>query len=161
MSAFEEIYTENYKTMYRVATRMVGDCEDVSDIIQEIFIDFFNKTNNGIIIQHPKSWLFRATINKCIDNRRNRKRFQNLDSLDEYKSEAGIVENQEMKDAISHAISKLNSQEKILATFYSEGLSYKEIAEVTGIKFSSIGKTLSRTLKKMEKELKNQRYDLY
>ena len=66
-----------------------------------------------------------------------------------------------MKDVISLAVSKLNSQEKILATVYSEGLSYKEIAEVTGIKFSSIGKMLSRTLKKMEKELKNQRYDLY
>ena len=147
--------------MYRVASRMVGNSEDVSDIIQEIFIDFFNKTNNGNIIHHPKSWLFRATINKCIDKQRSRKRFHNLDSLGEYKSEVGIVENQEMKDAIFLAISKLNPQEKILATLYSEGLSYKEIAEVTGIKFSSIGKMLSRTLKKMEKELKNQRYDLY
>jgi len=147
--------------MYRVASRMVGYSEDVSDIIQEIFIDFFNKTNNGNIIHHPKSWLFRATINKCIDNQRNRKRFQNLESLDEYKSEPGIVENQEMKDAITLAVSKLKPQEKILATVYSEGLSYKEIAEVTGIKFSSIGKMLSRTLKKMGKELKNQRYELY
>jgi RNA polymerase sigma-70 factor, ECF subfamily len=147
--------------MYRVASRMVGDREDVPDIIQEIFIDFFNKTSNGNIIHHPKSWLFRATINKCIDNQRSRKRFQNLDTLVEYKSEVGIEENQEMKDAISFAISKLNPQEKILATVYSEGLSYKEIAEVTGIKFSSIGKMLSRTLKKMGKELKNQRYDLY
>jgi len=161
LSAFDEIYSENYKTMYRVATRMVGDSEDVSDIIQEIFIDFFNKTNNGIVIQHPKSWLFRATINKCIDNQRNRKRFQNIDSLGDHKSESGILETQEMRDAITVAISKLKHQEKILVTVYSEGLSYKEIAEVTGIKFSSIGKMLSRTLKKMEKELKNQRYDLY
>jgi RNA polymerase sigma-70 factor (ECF subfamily) len=161
LNTFQDIYAENYKTMYRVASRMIGDSEDVSDIIQEIFIDFFNKTSNGNIIHHPKSWLFRATINKCIDNRRSRKRFQNLDSLREYKSEAGIEENQEMKDAISLTISKLSPQEKILATVYSEGLSYKEIAEVTGIKFSSIGKMLSRTLKKMEKELKNQRYDLY
>lgn len=147
--------------MHRVATRMVGDSDDVSDIVQEIFIDFFNKTNNGNIIHHPKSWLYRATINKCVDNQRNRKRFQNLESLGEYKSEPGLVENQKMKDAINLAISKLKPQEKILATFYSEGLSYKEIAEVTGIKFSSIGKMLSRTLKKMEKELKNQRYELY
>ena len=161
MSAFEEIYSENYKAMYRVAIRMVGDSEDVSDIIQEIFIDFFNKTNNGIYIQHPKSWLFRATINKCIDNQRNKKRFQNLDSLGNYKSESGLLEIQEMKDAVTVAFSKLNHQEKILATVYSEGLTYKEIAEVTGIRFSSIGKMLSRTLKKMETELKNQRYDLY
>jgi len=147
--------------MHRVATRMVGDSDDVSDIIQEIFIDFFNKTNNGNIIHHPKSWLYRATINKCVDNQRNRKRFQNLESLGEYKIERELAENQEMKDAVTLAISKLKPREKILATVYSEGLSYKEIAEVTGIKFSSIGKMLSRTLKKMERELKNQRYELY
>lgn len=147
--------------MYRVASRMVGNSEDVSDILQEIFIDFFNKTSNGNIIHHPKSWLFRATVNKCIDNQRSRKRFQNLDSLAEIKSEGGTSENQEMKDAISLAISKLKPQEIILATAYSEGLSYKEMAEATGIRFSSIGKMLSRMLKKLEKELKNQRYDLY
>jgi RNA polymerase sigma-70 factor (ECF subfamily) len=161
LNTFEKIYTENYSAMFRVATRMVGDREDVSDIIQEIFIDFFNKTNNGNFIQHPKSWLYRATINKCIDNQRNRKRFQNLESLGEYKSEPAIADNQEIKDAIMLVISKLKPQEKILATVYSEGLSYKEIAEVTGIKFSSIGKMLSRTLKKIEKELKKQRYELY
>jgi RNA polymerase sigma-70 factor (ECF subfamily) len=147
--------------MFRVATRMIGHSEDVSDIIQEIFIDFFNKTSNGNIIKHPKSWLYRATINKCIDNHRNRKRYQNLESLGDYNIESGLVEDQEINDAIILAISKLKPREKILATVYSEGLSYKEIAEVTGIKFTSIGKMLSRTLKKMEKELKSQRYELY
>lgn len=147
--------------MFRVATRMLGDNEDVYDIIQEIFIDFFNKTNNGNIISHPKSWLYRATVNKCIDNQRNSKRFQNLETLAEFKSKTELVENQEMKDAVAFAISKLKPQEKVLATVYSEGLSYKEISEVTGIKLSSVGKMLSRTLKKMLKELKNQRYELY
>jgi RNA polymerase sigma-70 factor (ECF subfamily) len=140
---------------------MVGHSEDVSDIIQEIFIDFFNKTSNGNIIQHPKSWLYRATINKCIDNHRNRKQYQDLETLGNCNIESASAENQEMKDAIILAISKLKPQEKILVTVYSEGLSYKEIAEVTGIKFTSIGKMLSRTLKKMEKELKSQRYELY
>jgi len=161
LNTFEEIYAENYKIMFRVATRMIDDKEDVSDIIQEIFIDFFNKTNNGHLIQYPKSWLYRATINKCVDTQRKRKRFQNLDSIAEHKSEPGIIEDQELKYAITLAISKLKPQEKILATVYSEGLSYKEISEVTGIKFSSVGKMLSRTLKKMEKELKNQQYELY
>lgn len=161
MNTFEEIYTENYRSMFRVATRMVGNCEDVPDIVQEIFIDFFNKTSNGNIIHHPKSWLYRATINKCIDNHRNKKQFQDLESVGDYYTESGTVENQDIKDAISLAISKLKPKEKILATVYSEGLSYKEISEVTGIKYSSIGKMLSRTLKKMEKELKNQQYELY
>jgi len=161
LNTFEEIYTENYKTMFRVARRMVGDKEDASDIIQEIFIDFFNKTNNGNTISYPKSWLYRATINKCIDNKRTKKHFQDIESVSGFKCESETEENQETKNAISLAISKLKTQEKVLINVYSEGLSYKEIAEVTGINFSSVGKMLSRTLKKMEKELKKQRYDLY
>jgi RNA polymerase sigma factor (sigma-70 family) len=161
LNTFEEIYTENYKIMFRVATRMVGDKEDASDIIQEIFIDFFNKTNNGNTISYPKSWLYRATINKCIDNKRTKKRFQDIESVSGFNYESETAENQETKNAISLAISKLKPQEKILINVYSEGLSYKEIAEVTGINFSSIGKMLSRILKKMGKELKKQRYDLY
>jgi len=71
------------------------------------------------------------------------------------------VEARELNEIILIAFSKLKPEEKLLATVYSEGLSYKEISEVTGIKFSSVGKTLSRTLKKMEIELKKQKYELY
>ena len=67
----------------------------------------------------------------------------------------------EMKTVILQALSKLNPQEKALAVLYSEGLSYQEMASVTGIKFSSIGKTLSRTLIKLEQELKKHRYEMY
>jgi RNA polymerase sigma-70 factor (ECF subfamily) len=147
--------------MYRVAYRMIGDKEDVSDIIQEIFIDFFNKTSNGKIINYPKSWLFRATVNRCIDNQRSKKQFQNIESLAGYQCEPNVVSDFEIKDIMTLAFSKLKPQEKILATLYGEGLSYKDISEATGIKFSSVGKMVSRTLKKIEKELKNHRYELY
>jgi len=56
---------------------------------------------------------------------------------------------------------KLKPQERFLVILYSEGLSYKEMAEVTEMKYSSVGKTLSRTLKKIEKELKYQYDELY
>ena len=79
MNTFEEIYAENRMTMFRVAKKMIGDCDDVSDIIQEVFIDLFNKLKNGNEIRHPKSWLYRATFNKCIDNVRKQKRFQHID----------------------------------------------------------------------------------
>ena len=161
MNSFEEIYAENYRTMFRVAARMVGNIEDVSDILQEIFIDFFNKTSSGKIIQHPKSWLYRATVNKCIDNHRSKKNLQDLDSAGSIQTGTELVEARELNEIILIAFSKLKPEEKLLATVYSEGLSYKEISEVTGIKFSSVGKTLSRTLKKMEIELKKQKYELY
>lgn len=140
---------------------MVGDSDDVSDIVQEVFIYLFDKLKNGNVIHHPKSWLYRATFNKCIDNYRKQKRFQSIDTIQDYKSENEPLEKQEASTIINLALLKLRPQEKMLAVLYSEGLSYKEIAEATGIKYSSIGKMLSRTLKKLEKEFKIHQYELY
>ena len=65
------------------------------------------------------------------------------------------------KVALNKALDRLKPDERFLVVLYSEGLSYKEMAEVTEIKFSSIGKTLSRILKKIEIELKSQCDELY
>ena len=160
MNTFEEIYAENYRTMFRVAKKMIGDCDDVSDIIQEVFMDFFNKLNNGNEIRHPKSWLYRVTFNKCVDRVRKQKHFQSIESLEDCVIEQEATEQQEIKSAISSALSKLKPREKMLAILYSEGLSYKEITAATGIKTTSLGKMISRTLEKIEFEFKSKGYEL-
>lgn len=147
--------------MHRVAKRMVNDSDVVSDIIQDVFIYLYEKLNNGKEILYPKSWLYRATSNKCVDFLKRQKRFQNTDILNNRTTEDKSNELLETNLIVYKALAKLRPQEKALAVLYSEGLSYKEIAEATGIKFSSIGKKLSRTLKKLENELKDQRHELY
>ena len=161
MKIFDQIYADHYRTMFRVANKMVGNTDDASDIVQEVFIYLFDKLNNGSEVLHPKSWLYRATSNKCYDQLRKQIRFQNLDGLADLKNEDDIIETEEMKAAINFVLSKLSPKEKILAVLYSEGLTYKELAEATGIRFTSVGKMLSRTLQKLEKEFKNQHYELY
>jgi RNA polymerase sigma-70 factor, ECF subfamily len=161
LSTFQEIYIDNYERMFRVAQKMVGDTDNASDVVQEAFISLFDNLNRGNIILFPGTWLYRVTINKCTDCLRKQKRFQAIESLNDNKIVEELIENKEIKTAINIAIAKLKPQEKILAVLYSEGLSYKEIAVTTGIKFSSIGKMLSRTLEKLGNELKNQYYELY
>lgn len=140
---------------------MVGNCDDAADIVQDVFEFLFDKLKSGSPVLHPKSWLYRVTTNKCCDNLKRLKRFQSLDTLCDRKNDDESIETREMKAAVHYVLSKLNPQEKILAILYGEGLSYKELSEATGIKFTSIGKMLSRTLKKLETEFKNQHYELY
>ena len=163
MNRFDKIYKENYNLMYRVAIRMVNDNDVVSDIVQDVFIYLFEKLKKGNEILYPKSWLYRATSNKCVDFLIKQKRFQNLnlDHINNRITEDRQQELQERNAIMAKALTKLKPQETALAVLYSEGLSYKEISEITGIRFSSIGKMLSRTLKKLEKDLKEQRYELY
>jgi RNA polymerase sigma-70 factor (ECF subfamily) len=140
---------------------MIGDKDGASDIVQEVFIDCLQKLRNGLVLDDAKSWLYRITYIKCIDHFRKRQRLQEIKLMMDIEIEDKQNDSQEMKTVIKKALSKLKPQEKVLAVLYSEGLSYKEMASVTGIKFSSIGKTLARTLAKLEQELKNHRYEMY
>lgn len=161
MSTFEEIYAQNYTRMFRVAQKMVGDVDNASDIVQEVFIYLLNKLNSGYVIFHTDTWLYRATINKSIDSLKKQNRLRTMESLKESETDEKLFDNKEITYAMNRAVAKLKHKEKIIVVLYSEGLSYKEIAIASGIRFSSIGKTLSRSLEKLEKELISQKYELY
>ena len=140
---------------------MVADGADVSDILQDVFIDLYGKLNNGHEIRHPKSWLYKATCNKCIDRIRKQKRLQNLDTAGNITIAEESLEKQDLSIALKKALLKMKPRDRMLAVLYSEGLSYKEMAEITGIRFVSVGKLLARTLEKLGKNFKDQGYELY
>lgn len=158
MNLFNKTYNENYKAIYRYALKMIGNDSYASDIVQESFILLYTKLKKGEVITNRKSWLFKVANNKCIDHFRAHKS-EKLESDIVIASES--YDNNEKHQIIRDAIDKLKKRDKILVTLYSENLSYKEISDVTGIKFSSVGKLLSRALAKLEKELKNKSYELY
>ena len=140
---------------------MVNDKDEAADIVQEVFIALFQKTEKGLVVEYPKSWLYRATLNKCIDATKSKKRFLKIEhsnimeKADEENHETGKHE------LVNKALNKLSTKEKSIAVLYSAGLSYKEIAEVTGMKFTSVGKTITRTLEKLADHLKNSAYELH
>lgn len=161
MNNFETIYKENFQKMFCIAQKMINDKAAVYDILQDVFVYYYQKSRNGYKIENPKSWLIRATINRCIDYSSNRKRFTKIESMGTVMAEEDATDKIRDKAAIALALSRLKPKEKAIALLYSEGMSYKEIAEVTGIKFTSVGKTLSRTLIKLNDILKKMNYEMY
>lgn len=161
MNNFETTYKENYQKMYCVALNMINDRDAVCDIIQDIFIYYHKISQNGNIINKPKSWLMKATINKCIDYSKYQKKYLKIDSIKSMPDTEDLVGKSQEKEIIRLALSRLKPIEKTLALLYSEGMSYKEISEISGIKFSSVGKMLSRTLKKLDEILKKMDYEMY
>lgn len=148
--------------MFRVAKKMVGCNQMASDIVQDVFVSLYQKLNNGDIIKQPSAWLYRATYNKCIDNFRSKTLFSDDINFDNcLTADDTNQEKAEMIDTVNNVLSQMKPNDKLLTVLYSEGLSYKEIAEVTGIKETSVGKTLARTLQKFEQEFKSQYYELH
>lgn len=153
MIDFEATYKENYPKMFCIAKKMVSDEDVVCDIVQEVFVYCYEKTQNGAVIHSPQNWLVRATINKCIDYLNRKKKHARLDAVERF--EAGEASTDEPSDVaiLSEALAELKPREMKLVMLYGEGYSYKEIAQMADIHFSSVGKILSRALERLKEEI--------
>jgi RNA polymerase sigma-70 factor (ECF subfamily) len=158
---FESTYKENYPNLFRIANKMVNDGDVANDIVQEVFACYFEKLQKEHAILHPQRWLVRAVINKCVDYLKQREKRTSLSAVSEWSTEGETFEIQQTEVILRQAISELKPMEIKLITLYSEEYSYKEIAQIAEINFSSVGKTLSRTLNKLKLILKKLNYEMY
>ena len=146
---FEKTYQSYYPKLFRIAAKMLKATEDAKDVVQDVFTAYYFAMNNEKVIRDTKNWLIRSTINKGIDYKRKMARTITMESP---LPDTNEIPHDESSD-ILNAIDLLNEKEQTLVVLYSEGYSYKEIAEITGRNYHSIGKTLSRILDKIKKHV--------
>lgn len=144
---FEKTYRSYYQELFRIAAKMLQATEDAKDVVQDVFTAYYFARTNEKVIRDTKNWLVRCTINKGIDYKRKMARIVTMESPLPDTDESPHDEASDILNAIDH----LSEKEQMLVVLYSEGYSYKEIAEITGRNYHSIGKTLSRILDKIKK----------
>ena len=148
-----------------MVTKFSVDRHEAEDIVQEVFVKLYLHYESGGEVQYPKTWLYKVASNICINTVGRRKQTLQIEAVNE--SEVGVSERFDIKiEEIEHrkiimkALSTLKAHEKLMVILYSEGLSYKEIADISGVRFSSVSKSLSRALEKLKPLLKNQYYEM-
>ena len=143
---FEKTYRNYYSKLFRIAAKMLQDSENAKDVVQDVFTAYYFARTNDKAIRDTKNWLVRSTINKGIDYKRRTARIVTMESPLPDTNESPLDEASDILNAINH----LSEKEQTLVVLYSEGYSYKEIAEMTGRNYHSVGKTLSRILDKIK-----------
>ena len=151
-SDFELTYRSNYQRLFRIATKMLRDTDAARDVVHDVFMAYYFVLDDKKVIKDAKNWLIRCTINKGVDFLRKNKKIVSDETVAKENITSQNIDNQLDVISISSLISKLDPKEQSLVVLYSEGYSYKEIAEITGINFNSVGKTLSRILEKLRKD---------
>ena len=131
---------------------MLRDTDAARDVVHDVFMAYYFVLNDKKVIKDTKNWLIRCTINKGVDFLRKNKKIVSDESVAKQDNTSQTIDNQLDLISISNLISKLDAKEQSLVVLYSEGYSYKEIAEITGINFNSVGKTISRILEKLRRD---------
>ncbi|MNK17939.1 ECF RNA polymerase sigma factor SigK [compost metagenome] len=132
--AFDELYARTWKQLY-IKTYSKLKIEDLSkDIVQEVFIDFWNKRHVRDI-QNVQAYLTQAVKFKVLDEfRKSRYEFVELDNFIEQIRDSNDADSQLISKEFFTALKAWTEtlpakRREIFRLKYEEGLTNKEIAE--------------------------------
>jgi RNA polymerase sigma-70 factor (ECF subfamily) len=140
-----QIYKLYYKAMFNTSFRITGNATDAEDIMQESFIDAFQKLDQYLEDGSFGGWLKRIVINNSLDFVKKQKpQIESIDHLtiveDADFEETTNDEAYRLKD-IREAMEMLKDEYRIILSLYLfEGYDHEEISEILGISYN-----LSRT----------------
>lgn len=131
-----EIYKLYATAMYNVALRIVNDDAEAEDVLQEAFLDAFNRIKDFRQETTFGLWLKQIVINRSINYLRKRK--MDLVSLEEVEvaDEPNYDESEThfKVEAIKAAMAELPDGYRVVLTLYLfEGYDHEEIAHILKI----------------------------
>ena len=152
--AFTEIYNRYWEKMASYAVRLTKSEEEAADIVQEIFVSFWNRRGALSIKSTLGAYLIRSTRNLCLRYiERNIHTDNFLEKIADHVTDASqnIEENislKELQDNIDLGIAKLpRKMREVYLLSRDEQLSYREIAEKLNIAEGTVKKQISNALK--------------
>jgi RNA polymerase sigma-70 factor (ECF subfamily) len=163
---FEEIYKKYYLELKRFSVQLNSNAQEMDDVIQDIFLNFYKTIQTGIEIENPRAWLYKAMLNKLRTNFKSTQNHQLIEQemVCKWEPHFDLIQKMEMderKKIVFEIIEHLQPRDKELIILYYDGFSYTEIADITGIKYTSVGTTLLRTIQKIKNNLKTQYHEMF
>lgn len=152
--------------VFATALRYVSNYDDADDLTQETFIRALGALKSFKKQSSVKTWLYRITVNTCINFRRKKSFFsifQKNDSieLDDLHSNSEnpeiILENSEFEEKFLKILSKLpEKQRETFSLRYFEDMSYDEISEAIGTGVGGLKANYFHAVKKLGEILKKE-----
>jgi RNA polymerase sigma factor (sigma-70 family) len=137
---------------YNLARWLMKNHQDAEDVVQEAYLRAF-RYFKGFYGESGKAWLLKIVRNVCLDHFSNRTTEDNFVIVDDSCLEiedvapapSVILEKKSTIEAVCAAIEALPVDFRdVIVLREMDGLSYKEIAEVTGVPIGTVMSRLAR-----------------
>ncbi|GGF47076.1 RNA polymerase sigma factor [Echinicola rosea] len=157
LRAFEQLYDQYWELMYRAAIGRIKSQDLAQDVVQDIFIDFWNRRKSLEINVGLKVYLLTAVKYRVFRWAENIHRHEQLREIhfEGLKTEIAPLEFEEVFSLIEVKLEKLSpAHRNIFRMNKLEGLSVSEISCQVNMAPQSVRNVLSKTTKYLKKELK-------
>ena len=155
--AFDALVLQSYDRAYTIARNMLRSEADARDVVQDAFVRVQRGLGDFQGASRFTTWLYRVVVNLCLDQLRHKKRWgdKHPDALDNLHSVARSPEQEssdtELARALELGLGQLpDIHRATFLLFEAEGLSYEEIAKVTGVRVGTVMSRLFYARKKLQ-----------
>jgi len=157
--AFAELFHKYKNLVYKTAYLMLGDADEAEDALQEVFIQVYKSLPTFQPLKGAfTTWLYRITVNHCLNRRRKRRLFtlplDKVSPISLTKPASSPESLMAEKDAIQRALDRLSEKLRtvVILRYYWE-LSYAEIAQIVDVPVGTVKSRLNLALKTLRREL--------
>jgi RNA polymerase sigma-70 factor (ECF subfamily) len=152
----EVAVAEHQGRLLRFASAIVGPSTAL-DVVQDTFLELC-AADRSTIEGHLAAWLFTVCRNRAISARRKMARLRPEEEADvDVMAESGpgsSLEKKEKATAVAAALDELKERDReVVHLRFAGELSYKEIAEVTGLTVSHVGVILHKAIQSVRAEV--------
>jgi DNA-directed RNA polymerase specialized sigma24 family protein len=161
---FNQVYQDNKELIFRLCRGFLGPGPEAEDLFQEIFLKVWNNLESFRGQSKVSTWIYRIGTNTALLYRKRKARRQNREApllntaVDQphtgffriWKKRSATTGNwMHSFSSFNRSTNGSNHHDDAL-----EGFSYKEIAEVSGLKVNHVGVRINRIKKHLRKKIK-------
>ena len=153
---FTEVFQQNKEKVFRICRSYSDNKEDAEDLFQEVLINIWKSLPGFKGTSSVDTWIYRITVNICLRARhfssKRKKIVVHVDGVELENTGEEISEDKnEEFERLEACVEKLDGVNKSIVLLYLEDLSYRKIAEITGLSENHIAVKIKRIKGKLLK----------
>ena len=174
-ASFEEIIKLYEQKICSTIYYIVKNEDIVEDIAQEVFIKLYKNISKFNGQSSLYTWIYRITVNACIDEMKKEKKVTYLSSFyetedgekeleieDENQNVSKSVESSFERDILVKAIKSMPEESRTLVVLRDiRGFTYWEIADMLKLKLGTVKSKINRARRELKNILTKMGYDYY
>ncbi|MFT4024275.1 MAG: RNA polymerase sigma-70 factor [Flavihumibacter sp.] len=156
---FEGLFRTYYKPLHAYALTMLKDPAQAEEMVQQVFVNLWEKHQQLGIRQSATAYLYRAVHNRCLNQLKHEKvkaayqQYNQLRPVD-YPSAASRVQLTELQEKLDDALSALPEQcRTVFQMSRFEELRYQEIAGRLSISVKTVENQMGKALRLLREKL--------
>lgn len=151
---FNELLEQNKHKIYRICKVYAVSPLEPQDLFQEVVFQIWKSLASFKGTSNVSTWIYKITLNVCLRSKlkidRQQDKLVRLDAI-HFLSESPISDDSDIEkyQFLRDCIASLNESDTAIVILYLEDVSYREIANITGLSENHIAVKMKRIRKRL------------